>query len=341
MEPAFTFDDVTLVPQYNNIPSRTEPKLDTWLTTKTKMNSPLLVANMDTVIGDEMANVLISRGSYPIFHRFTDYDTQYNWGKKYGDKCYLSCGLNKLDETVKLLNNTEARGVCIDIAHAHSSTMKNFMEELRKKIPDEKEIIAGNICTPMAYHDLVTWGADAVKVGIGAGSCCSTRIKTGFGVPQFAAIYECSKIAQRLQVPLIADGGIRNSRDVTLALAAGASSVMAGGLYSNTYESAAPKEERDGVVYSLYRGQASAHFQKDFYGQVKKDTVPEGVAFEKVCNKSANDVIDDLLGGLRSGMTYGGARSIKELQRKAEFRVVTGSFMGESKPRPEGSKILG
>lgn len=333
MDYAYTFDDITMVPQYNNIPSRTIPSLGSWLTTKTKVQVPIVTSNMDTVIGDEMADIVLKNGSIPIFHRFTEDEQQFEWAKKYGSNCFLSCGLNKMDLTLKLLKETEIRGVCIDIAHAHSSTMKNFMEELRRNIGNSKEIIAGNVCTPIAYHDLATWGADGIKCGIGPGSCCTTRIVTGFGVSQFSAIQECSKIADKLRVPLIADGGIKSSRDVVLALAAGASTVMIGGLFSNTYESAAPKESIDGVIYSKYRGQASQDFQEDFYGVVKKGTVAEGVSFKKVCNNSASDVFHQLCGGLRSGMTYGGAKDIKELQRKAEFRLTTPNFMVESKPR--------
>lgn len=331
---AYTYDDVALVPQYNNVPSRTIPSLSSWITRKTKIDVPIIPANMDTVIGDEMADALLKYGSVPIFHRFTEEDKRMEWAHKYGDRCYMSCGLNDLDFTLKILKETPVRGVCIDVAHAHSSTMKNYMEEIRKHIGDSKEIIAGNVCTPIAYHDLVTWGADAVKCGIGPGACCSTRMVTGFGIPQFTAVYECGKVAEKLRTPLIADGGIKHSRDIVLALAAGASTVMAGSMFSNTYESAAPKETRDGIVYSKYRGQASKDFQEDFYGEVKKDTVAEGVAFEKICNRSVIELLDEMTGGLRSGLTYGGAKDIKELQRKAEFRATTASYMTESKPRP-------
>lgn len=330
---AYTYDDIALVPQYNNVPSRTIPSLSSWITHSTKINIPIIPANMDTVIGDEMADALLEYGSIPIFHRFTGEDKRLEWAYKYGDRCYMSCGLNDLDFTLKVLKETPVRGVCIDIAHAHSSSMKNYMEEIRKRIGNSKEIIAGNVCTPIAYHDLVTWGADAVKCGIGAGGSCTTRMVTGFGVPQFSAVHECGQVAEKLRIPLIADGGIKSSRDIVLALAAGASTVMAGSIFSNTYESAAPKETRDGITYSKYRGQASQDFQMDFYGTMKKGTVAEGVAFEKVCSKSVVELLDDLTGGLRSGLTYAGAKDIKELQRKAEFRATTSSYMLESKPR--------
>lgn len=227
-----------------------------------------------------------------------------------------------------------ASGVCIDVAHGHSDKMFHTIGEIKKKFP-QKDVIAGNVCTPMAYHDLVNAGADAVKVGVGPGAACTTRMVTGFGVPQFTAIYECAQVAEKLRIPLIADGGIRTSRDVVLALAAGASSVMIGKLFAVTKESAAPKRKSENFsgLEAKYRGQASEDFQTDFYGALKQKTVAEGVDFWVPVKSTAQELIDNLLGGLRSGMTYGGARNIKELQRKAEFMEVTASYISESHPR--------
>lgn len=328
---AYTFDDVALVPQFNNVPSRTEPMLETWLTKDRKMEIPILAANMDTVMGPELAEVLLATGSVPIFHRFTDLATQKQWVKKFKDKTFISCGILHLDETRELLD-LGALGVCIDVAHGHSDRMIHFIQELKRSHPD-KEIIAGNVCTPMAYHDLVNAGADAVKVGVGPGAACTTRMVTGFGVPQFTAIYECAKIAEKLRVPLIADGGIRNSRDLVLALAAGASSVMMGKGFAMTKESAAPKRETPSGMEAKFRGQASEDFQNEFYGGLKGKTVAEGVDFWAPITGSATDLLNTLLGGLRSGLTYAGARNIKELQRKAEFVEVSSNYLPESKPR--------
>jgi len=189
------------------------------------------------------------------------------------------------------------------------------------------------LSTPIAYQDLANAGADAIKVGIGPGAACTTRMVTGFGIPQFSAIYECAKIAQKLRVPLIADGGIRSSRDMVLALAAGANSVMIGKLFALCKESAAEKKVVENKMYAKYRGQASEDFQTEFYGGLKEKTVAEGVDFWTPVEKSAQDLIDEFLGGVRSGMTYGGARNIKELQRKAEFVRVTSNYLSESKPR--------
>jgi IMP dehydrogenase len=300
------------------------------------MQIPLICSNMDTAISEELADILLGEGSIPIFHRFTDMQTQEKWVKKYRDKTFISCGILKIDDTRKLLD-LGAIGTCIDVAHGHSDRMFHFIQELKRSHPD-KEIIAGNVCTAMAYHDLVNAGADAVKVGVGPGAACTTRMVTGFGVPQFTAIYECAKIAEKLRVPLIADGGIRNSRDVVLALAAGASTVMVGKLFAMTKESASVKRKSDNSPTGMeakFRGQASEDFQNDFYGGLKEKTVAEGIDFWAPVTGTAKQLIDQLLGGLRSGLTYGGARSIKELQRKAEFVEVTASYMHESRPRPD------
>ena len=334
MRRAFTFDDVALVPQFNNIPSRTEPSLDSWLTRNRKIAIPIVAANMDSVMGEELAEILLDYGTLPIFHRFTDFKKQRAWVKKFRGKTFVSCGINNIDEPRKLLDDG-ALGVCVDVAHGHSDRMMKFIEELKSSHPT-KEVIAGNVCTAMAYHDLVNAGADAVKVGIGPGAACTTRMVTGFGVPQFTAVRDCAQVAEKLRVPLIADGGIRNSRDVVLALAAGASSVMVGKLFALTRESAAQKRKAAGSASGLeakYRGQASADFQAEFYGGLKEKTVAEGVDFWGPVSGSAHRLLEELLGGLRSGMTYGGARSIKELQRKAEFVEVSTTYLQESEPR--------
>lgn len=336
---AFTFDDVALVPQFNDVPSRTEPSLETWLTKKRRISIPILAANMDTVVCEEFAHLMLEEGSMPIFHRFTDFERQKQWVKKFKDETFISCGIQYIEQARELLD-LGAAGVCIDVAHGHSDKMCRFIADLKKTHPDH-DIIAGNVCTSMAYHDLVNAGADAVKVGIGPGASCTTRMVTGFGVPQFTAIYDCAKTAEKLRVPLIADGGIRTSRDVVLALAAGASTVMIGKLFAMTKESAAQKRPSDRNPSGLeakFRGQASQDFQNDYYGGLKDKTVAEGIDFWGPVTGSARDLLNELLGGLRSGLTYGGARNIKELQRKAEFVQVTPSYLHESKPRPDNTQ---
>lgn len=337
MKHALTYDDVALVPQFNNIPSRTEPSLETWLTKSLKIGIPLIAANMDTVIGEALAEILLEQGSIPIFHRFTGLEEQKQWVRRFAGRTFISCGIQRLDETRELLD-LGAIGVCIDVAHGHSDRMLRHIHELKKSHP-EKQVIAGNVCTAMAFQDLVNAGADAVKVGVGPGAACTTRMVTGFGVPQFTAVRDCAGVAEKLRVPLIADGGIRSSRDVVLALAAGASSVMIGKRFALTTESAASKRVCAAVksgYEAKFRGQASADFQVEFYGGLKDKTVAEGIDFWAPVQGSALELLNEFLGGIRSGMTYGGARSIKELQRKAEFVQVTGTYLHESNPRPMG-----
>jgi IMP dehydrogenase len=333
---ALTFDDLALVPQYNNITSRLEPDLSTWLTKDIKIGMPLIPANMDCVIGDELADVIIERGGMPFFHRFSNIETQKGWIEKYQDKAFYSVGLDwaHLDTLVQ----QGAKNLVFDIAHGHSNLMLNQISRCKSTYP-EVTIIAGNICTAQGYVDLVNAGADAVKAGCGSGAACSTRATTGFGVPQFTAIYDCAQQAKKYKIPIIADGGIRNSRDVAIALAAGACSVMVGKLFALTYESSAKKIEKHKLeigesggwsttITKCYRGQASLDFQNELRGGLKKGTVPEGEHFWAPVTKSANEVIDELLGGLRSAMTYGGARTIQELQRKAEFVEVNPNSYG-------------
>jgi IMP dehydrogenase len=276
----------------------------------------------------------------PIFHRFAEFALQEQWVKKYGDKMFVSCGLHNIDQTRRLLD-LGAGGVCVDVAHGHSHMMFEFIKELKRTHP-KHEIIAGNVCTAMGYHDLVNAGADAVKVGIGPGAACTTRVVTGFGVPQFTAIRDCAAIASKLRVPLIADGGIRSSRDIVLALAAGASSVMIGKLFALTKESAARKRVgANDVLEAKYRGQASKDFQHEFYGGLREKTVAEGVQFWAPVSGTAEQLVHHLMGGLRSGLTYGGARNIKELQRKAEFVEVSSAYMDESHPRYQAHPLDG
>jgi IMP dehydrogenase len=345
MNQGLTFDDVALVPVFNNVESRTEPELKTRLTSNVWMDIPILASNMDSVISESLAVVLLQAGSIPIYHRFASFEVRRDFAQ--GCPSFLSSGIREGDliETEKLLEQTQALGVCFDIAHGHDARLLKAISRLRRLYPDV-EVIAGNVCTPDGYRDLVSAGATAVKCGIGPGAACTTRAVTGFGVPQFTAIQNIAEAKRKLQVPIIADGGIRNSSDIVKALAAGADSVMLGKLFALTNESAAPKRTvevsnaeyqktlKTCVKEAKYRGQASADFQEEYFGATKDGTVPEGESFWAPVSGSALDLIGKLLAGVRSGMTYGGARTIEELQRKAEFIQVTRNYRAESDPRP-------
>ena len=359
MKKGLTFDDVALVPQYDNIGSRTCGTIDfkTWLTKNRAIDIPILAANMDTVIGEELAEVLLEHGTLPIFHRFTEEKEQIAWAKKFGPQTFMSIGLNVDPRLLDKYAKANVAGVVIDIAHGHSENMLNLIRDIKET--HDFDVIAGNVCTVDGYVDLATAGADAVKVGVGPGAACTTRITTGFGVPQFTAIQDCANKAKKYSVPIIADGGIRGSADIAKALAAGATTVMMGKLFALTSKSAAEKRsvivqgtkdrklrvdgnakftEVDGPntkqIEAKYRGQASKDFQNEFKGGLKKGTVAEGTDFWSPVTGTTEALIEELLGGLRSAMTYGGARTIGEFQRKAEFiEVNSGSYMLESNPR--------
>jgi IMP dehydrogenase len=345
----FTFDDIALVPQYNNVDSRSDPDLSTLISKDYKINIPIINSPMDTVIGKDLAQVLSDKGTIPIFHRFfqledIEKDCDYNYIITCGGRYEDNYGTDIKKSIAWVLSHIDrCQGILIDTAHGHSPVMIDAIKRAKDALPADKQIIAGSVCTAQGYNDLAQAGADAIRVGIGPGAACTTRVVTGFGVPQFTAIQDCAVVAKRLKIPIIADGGIRGSADIIKALAAGASTVMLGKLLALTEESAAEKrggwvdvgfgEKNTGPIEAKYRGQASADFQNDKYGKVKDGTVAEGTNFWAPVKGSAASVIDTLLAGVRSGLTYGGARTIKELQEKADFIEVTSNYITEANPR--------
>lgn len=226
--------------------------------------------------------------------------------------------------------------IAIDTAHGHSRRVISTVKELRSKFP-EIEIIAGNVATGEATRALIEAGASAVKIGVGPGSICTTRIIAGAGVPQLTAIKECSEVAEAFNVPVIADGGIKFSGDVTKAIAAGANSVMIGGLFAGTDESPGEHMLYQGRTYKVYRGMGSLGAMqagsRDRYGQDKvesKKLVPEGVEGRVPYKGPLAASIHQLVGGLRSGMGYCGCKSIEELRKKSRFIRITPAGLKES-----------
>ena len=231
-----------------------------------------------------------------------------------------------------------ADALVVDIAHGHSDHAIQVIRELKQSFP-QVEIIAGNVATAQGVLDLAEAGADAVKVGVGSGSICTTRIVTGFGVPQLTAIIDCAEAARQVGVPLIADGGIRTGGDLTKALAAGADTAMIGSMLAGSEESPGASVVRDGRRYKIVRGMASlsANIERKMVekgGEVDlvdwEQVVPEGVEALVPFRGAVIDLLHQLVGGLRSGMSYAGASTLAELQEKAEFIQITGAGMRES-----------
>ncbi len=233
----------------------------------------------------------------------------------------------------------------LDIAHGHSEHSMEMVQYLKKNFPDV-EVIAGNVATADGFRDLFKAGADAVKVGVGSGSICITRIVTGYGVPQLTAILDCAAAARETGIPMIADGGIRTGGDLTKALAAGADTVMVGSLLAGTEESPGASVIRDDRRYKVVRGMASLSANVDRKAidtsEITLDdwdkVVPEGVEAVVPYRGPVADVLHQLVGGLRSGLSYAGAGSIADLQKNAEFIRITGAGMRESGPH-DVSKI--
>jgi IMP dehydrogenase len=228
----------------------------------------------------------------------------------------------------------------VDIAHGHSDHEIEMIKQLKARFP-QTDVIGGNVATAEGVRDLAEAGADAVKVGVGSGSICITRIVTGFGVPQLTAIMDCAEVAHALGVPLISDGGIRTSGDLTKALAAGADTAMIGSLLAGTEESPGASVIRNGRRFKVVRGMASLTANVDRQavekgGEVDQEdwekVVPEGVEAVVPYRGEAKDVLYQLVGGLRSGLSYAGATCIAELQQKAEFLPITASGQRESGP---------
>ncbi len=245
-------------------------------------------------------------------------------------------------ERVKALHEAGVDVLVLDVAHAHSDITLDAIRSIKKSIPDA-ELIAGNVATKEGTEDLIAAGADAVKVGIGSGSICITRIVTGAGVPQLTAIIECTKVADKANVPIIADGGIRNSGDITKAIAAGASTVMVGSLLAGTEESPGMTVMREGRKYKLVRGMASVAASYDRTSREAEqadedgadsllDYVPEGVEAFVLYKGNASELVSQLVGGLKSGLSYCGATEISQVRGKANFVRISQAGLKESYP---------
>ena len=230
----------------------------------------------------------------------------------------------------------------VDIAHGHAEHAIRATSEVKRRLPNV-ELVAGNVATAEGARDLIEAGADAVKVGVGPGAACSTRSVAGVGVPQLTAVMECVEEADRRGVPVIADGGIRESGDIAKALAAGAGTVMIGSLLAGTEESPGMTVVRNGARYKVYRGSASAAVAIDRlrrerpeeqFDELAAGVVPEGVEFVVPHKGTLAEVVHQLVGGLRSGMSYLDARTIDELRANARFVRITEAGWRESLPRP-------
>jgi len=326
-----TFDDVLIMPKKSEVRSRKDPSLKSKLTKTKFLETPIISANMDTVTEAKMAMAMHKFGGLGILHRFMNIEQQVAEIEQ-----VKSCGATIISASIGVNADFKERAqslvkagvnlMTIDIAHGHSIQMMDTLKWLKDTYP-QVEVIAGNLATPDAAVDLIEAGADAIKVGIGPGSMCTTRIITGCGVPQLTAIALCAEAAAPYGVPVIADGGIRTSGDMVKAFAAGASTIMLGSMLSGTIET--PGEIVNGK--KQYRGMASKKAQISWRGDMPQGMAPEGESTHVTVKGHVEDVLHELCGGIRSGMTYINATTIEEMKDKALFMEMSANGISESR----------
>ena len=352
---ALTFDDVLLVPQYSEItPDMAD--VSTKLTNTFKMNVPFLSAAMDTVSEHKLVTALALAGGLGVSHKnmsIADQAKEVEMVKNYEldnekykraliDKKGRLCVGAAIGVTADMMDRVHAlmdAGVdvfVLDSAHGDSKNIINAIKNLRLEYPS-MELIAGNVATYEGALDLMKAGASAVKVGMGPGSICTTRIIAGIGVPQLQAVMDCARASKEMNVPIIADGGIKYSGDVVNALAAGANTVMLGGLFATCEEAPGDIYESNGKKYRTYRGmgsiEAMAKGSTDRYFQTgHKKFVAEGVQGIVEVKTTVEELVFQLIGGLKAGMGYCGSKDIPTLQEKGTFIKITNNALLESHP---------
>ena len=351
MKRYLTYDDVNIVPKYSELESRGDVKLTARFTKNTEITIPIVSSPMDTVTEADMAIEMGRLGGVGIIHRFSTIEHQAKMisdvykvvqdisiedAKKYRLKCIPICAAvgvtgGYLERAKELIWNG-CNVLLLDVAHGHHKLVKKAVEEFKNEFGTNVEIIGGCIATKEATKDLCDWGVDGLRVGIGNGSLCETRIRTGIGIPQFSALLDICSITDDYNVPVIADGGIRYVGDICKGLGCGADSVMLGSLLAGTKETPGditkvgewPNER----LYKKYRGSASI----DFKGDRGESRNIEGNSKIIPYKGKVKRIISDIRDGISSSCSYVGARDILDFQSKCEFVQVTQAGVVEAKP---------
>ena len=347
---ALTYDDIQLVPSFSTVSSRKSINLSTFVTKRYSLQIPLVASCMDTVCESEMAIALAEIGGVGCIHRFMSIQHQTHevattasasaslliknlWNIENENNTAViksipvmaAVGANgDYAERAAELVKAGANIILIDVAHGHHENVKNAIAALKKILPTHIDIIAGNIASAAAAKDLEAWGADGLRVGVGGGSLCTTRVKTGFGVPNVTCLQNIIAVTT---LPVMADGGIRTSGDIAKALALGSSSVMLGSLIAGTKEAPGQIIEKPNGLYKRYRGAASLE-TKTVHGQEQRNV--EGESTVIPFKGGVKFVAEGLMDGIRSALSYGGADNLKAF--KPEYVIVTHAGQAEAKP---------
>ncbi|MBW6442257.1 IMP dehydrogenase [Patescibacteria group bacterium] len=331
----FSFDDVLIVPKYNKVFSRRDVLLKTRVTKNYSIDIPLIAANMDSICESKMAIEIGKIGGLGVIHRFLTIEEQSKEVKKVKEVGLISAaavGIKDFQERTKELVKVGVDILVLDVAHGHSKRVGKVLDWIKQNFP-KIDVMVGNVATKDAAHYFLTKGADAIKVGIGPGSVCITRIMTGAGVPQITAIMDVYEETQG-RVPICADGGIRFPGDVVKAIGAGANTVMVGSIVSGCEETPGEVIEKQGKEYKVYRGMASydATIKRlELDGKRRNEVISvEGEKIFVQKKGSVESVLRKFIGGLASGMTYVGASKIDELCGKADFIEISPAGLKES-----------
>jgi len=338
---ALTFDDVTLAPNYSEIlPSQTETK--TILSKNLTLKIPLLSSAMDTVTESKMAIAIAKEGGIGVIHRNLDIKKQIFEIKKVKSKklkvgAAVGAGPKEILRAEAILEE-KVDLIVVDTAHAHTKKVAEIIKKIKKKKSSKTTLCAGNIATAEAAKFLAKLGVDIIKVGIGPGSICTTRLVAGIGVPQLTAIIDAKKGVKNKKVTIISDGGIKFSGDIAKALAAGADAVMIGSMFAGTVETPGKLLKKNGQLYKNFRGMGSVGAMNKgsadrYFQKIQKDTskyVPEGVEGLVKFKGNVNNIIYKLIGGLKSSMGYLGSKKIINLRKKPKFVKITKAGFYES-----------
>jgi IMP dehydrogenase len=338
---ALTFDDVTLAPNYSEVlPSEVSTK--TILSKNLILEIPLLSSAMDTVTESKMAIAIAKAGGIGIIHRNLDIKKQISEIKKVQSKnlivgAAVGAGPKELKRAETILKENVDL-IVVDTAHGHTKKVAEIIKKIKKKKSNQTALCAGNVATAEAAKFLVKLGVDIIKVGIGPGSICTTRLVAGIGVPQLSAILEAKKGVKNKKVSIISDGGIKFSGDIAKALAAGADAVMIGSLFAGTVEAPGKVIKKNGQLYKNFRGMGSVGAMNKgsadrYFQKIQKNTskyVPEGVEGLVKFKGNAEKIIYKLIGGLKSSMGYLGSKKIINLRKKPKFVKITKAGFYES-----------
>ena len=337
---SLTFDDVTLVPQYSSI-LPVDTITNSELSKNLNLKVPLLSSAMDTVTESKMAIAISKSGGIGVIHKNLSIEKQVREVQKVkNSKCLVGAaiGVNDQDiERAEELSKAKTDLIVIDTAHGHTKKVLTMIIKIRKKLKNST-LCVGNIATGKAAKFLADNGVDIVKVGIGPGSICTTRLVAGIGVPQLSAVMDVKKALKKYKTKIISDGGIKFSGDLAKAVAAGADAIMIGSLFSGTMESPGKIIRYRGKLYKNFRGMGSvgamnAGSADRYYQKKTKDIskyVPEGVEGMVKFKGSVKEIIFNLVGGLKSSMGYMGAKTIRDLQKKGHFLKISKAGFYES-----------